>query len=124
MSFLKQGLISRILQSVASTELSTLVFAFSFGLAIGTGSKDLRWIIIWIIISEIIIYCLSDNFFPKYRLLLRLAVNSVAIFGIAIGNWLAFGKEGFDSVLLLKPEKERIRIRGFKYFWRLLRAGI
>jgi len=91
------------------TELFQIVFYFFLGLIFGANLTNLKYLIIYILVYEIIFYILTNGAKPYWRLTFRIVVNCGYFLGVVLGNWLVLGETGLEKIIHDSNEKPKLR---------------
>lgn len=87
------------------TELTQLVTTFALGLACGSSSLSLGWLIVFIIVYEICFFLTLGSHRKYWRGFMRLGLNCASILGLLLGDWLIHNETMFDSFVYDMPSK-------------------
>jgi lipoprotein signal peptidase len=87
------------------TEITQLVMGFTVGLAFGSISPSLGWLIVYIIIYEVLVWIIIGRNPEYWRGTMRITLNCAAFLGMLLGNWIITSETLFDSFLYDVPTK-------------------
>ena len=89
------------------TELSQVVVGFTVGLALGSVSPSLGWLIVYIIVYELLLWIFVGRYLTYWRGMVRITLNCATLLGILLGDWLITGETIFDAFLYDIPSEHR-----------------
>jgi hypothetical protein len=87
------------------TELTQLVTTFALGLAFGSSSLSLGWLIVFIIVYEICLFLTLGSNVKYWRGFMRLSLNCAYLLGLLLGDWLMHDETMFDAFIYDIPSK-------------------
>jgi hypothetical protein len=87
------------------TEITQLVMGFTVGLAFGSISPSLGWLIVYIIVYELLVWIIIGKNTVYWRGIMRITLNCAAFLGMLLGNWIINRETIFDSFLYEIPTK-------------------
>lgn len=89
------------------TELTQLVTTFALGLAFGSSSWSLGWLIVFIIVYEIGLFLTLGSHRKYWRGFMRVGLNCASILGLLIGDWIINDETFLDSFIYDIPSRHQ-----------------
>ena len=80
------------------SQLFQLSFGFALGLAFAQSNITVGWLLLWIIVYELIFYCLTIGT-KYYDILFRISYNCLFLISVFWGQYIYYGKTTFQNFM-------------------------
>ena len=80
------------------SQLFQLSFGFALGLAFAQSNITVGWLLAWIVIYELVFYCLTIGT-KYYDILFRISYNCLFLISVFWGQYIYYGKTTFQNFM-------------------------